>query len=130
MAKPDRERRRFLAALIAGLGGLLLLRRFFSPPLVRQAVRARVAAQEVPADGALVLRRARVAVVRDGAALYALDLTCTHLGCTVTVTPEGMTCPCHGSRFDRHGAVLNGPADRPLRRLTLEERDGEIVVRG
>jgi Rieske Fe-S protein len=61
---------------------------------------------------------------------YALSLVCTHLGCTVTVSSREMACPCHGSRFDRQGRVLNGPADRPLKRLPVEERYGMIEVLG
>ena len=30
---------------------------------------------------------------------FAIDLTCTHLGCTVKATEHGFACPCHGSRF-------------------------------
>lgn len=130
MEKPDRARRRVLSTLILGSGALALLWRYFRPQLAEQPVRASLAGAEVPPDGALVLPRARVAVMREGEALYALDLTCTHLGCTVTVTPQGLVCPCHGSRFDRRGEVVTGPADRPLRRLALEERAGSLVVLG
>jgi Rieske Fe-S protein len=70
-----------------------------------------------------------MAIVRDGGALMALDLTCTHLGCTVRATEQGFSCPCHGSRFGRRGEVLKGPAPRPLGRLALAERDGIIEVR-
>jgi Rieske Fe-S protein len=66
--------------------------------------------------------------MRDGDSVYALDLVCTHLGCTVTVTSTGLSCPCHGSRFDRQGRVLKGPADRSLGRLQVEEKDGMIEV--
>jgi Rieske Fe-S protein len=86
---------------------------------------------DVPAEGALALPQHRVAVVRQGAEVLALDLTCTHLGCTVKATEQGFSCPCHGSRFGRGGDVLRGPAPRALRRLSVERRDGIIrVTRG
>jgi Rieske Fe-S protein len=84
---------------------------------------------DVPAEGALVLPQHRLAVVREGGDLLSLDLTCTHLGCTVKATELGFSCPCHGSRFGRGGDVAKGPAPRALRRLGLERRDGIIRVR-
>jgi Rieske Fe-S protein len=59
-----------------------------------------------------------------------LNLVCTHLGCTVNVTPKELICPCHGSSFDRQGKVLKGPAVRPLLRYTVETRGDfyEVIV--
>lgn len=128
MEKAGRERRRLLKTLIVSIGGIGLLWRYFSPRLPRRASLLTVAKAGIPPEGSLIFRESRVAVVRSGDAFYALDLSCTHLGCTVGVTPTELVCPCHGSRFDRHGAVLAGPADRPLRRLVLEERGTELVV--
>lgn len=38
---------------------------------------------------------------------------CTHMGCLLTWNPEEETydCPCHGSRFDRDGNRIDGPAE-------------------
>lgn len=44
--------------------------------------------------------------------LYEFSAVCPHLGCIVAWNTMEQTwdCPCHGSRFDKDGTVLNGPA--------------------
>lgn len=65
-----------------------------------------------------------VAGYRDEAgALHAVNARCTHLGCLVAFNnaERSWDCPCHGSRFDVDGAVLQGPAVRPLPAVTTSE---------
>lgn len=46
---------------------------------------------------------------------YVVTATeCTHEGCGVTRSGEGLSCPCHGSRFALDGTVERGPAGSPL----------------
>jgi Rieske Fe-S protein len=134
MAEPARSRRSTVQALIASLLGAAGLWRFLTPRAgVGASARGALSVSEadVPAEGALALPQHRVAVVRAGSGFLALDLTCTHLGCTVRATEQGFSCPCHGSRFGRGGDVLKGPAPRALARLGLERRDGIIrITRG
>lgn len=127
MEKTDRKRRTFITLIIGllTLGGLL---RFLSPRLESRNIRLDITKELIPVGGALVYRQSRVALIREEQETYALDLVCTHLGCTVTVTPADLICPCHGSRFDRHGQVLEGPAERPLRKLVLADLDQRWVV--
>lgn len=49
---------------------------------------------------------------------------CTHLGCEVhwNNAEETWDCPCHGSRFDEDGAVLEGPALHSLENIDFDER--------
>ncbi|HCT78928.1 MAG TPA: FAD-dependent oxidoreductase [Micromonosporaceae bacterium] len=74
----------------------------------------------LPGTGAVLrLGGKRCAVYRDEAgALHTISATCTHLGCIVAFNDAEKTweCPCHGSRFDVDGEVLQGPAIRPLSR--------------
>jgi glycine/D-amino acid oxidase-like deaminating enzyme/nitrite reductase/ring-hydroxylating ferredoxin subunit len=59
----------------------------------------------------------KVAVFRDEAGeLHRYSAICTHLGCIVGWNKAASTwdCPCHGSRFDARGRVINGPASRDL----------------
>jgi cytochrome b6-f complex iron-sulfur subunit len=112
------------------LAGVFCLGKFLTPRVPRKKTLLSVARAELPDQGALVYHEARVALMREGDAVYALNLICTHLGCTVQVTPRELICPCHGSTFDRQGRVLKGPADRQLERYRVETRGEffEVVV--
>jgi glycine/D-amino acid oxidase-like deaminating enzyme/nitrite reductase/ring-hydroxylating ferredoxin subunit len=52
----------------------------------------------------------------DGGTLHAVSARCTHLGCIVHFNDAeaAWECPCHGSRFDVDGSVIEGPANKPL----------------
>jgi Rieske Fe-S protein len=75
----------------------------------------------VPNTGAVVREGLRkVAAFRDEAGeLHRRSAVCTHLGCIVAWNAAASTwdCPCHGSRFDPYGTVVNGPAVEDLRKL-------------
>ena len=59
----------------------------------------------------------------------ALLAACTHQGCQPEPVGDRLVCPCHGSEFDRTGAVLEGPAERPLVRYEVGRRDDDLIVR-
>lgn len=68
-------------------------------------------------------------IIHDAGGYKALSLVCPHLGCTVNVTSEGFSCPCHGSRFFPDGSLRNGPASHPLTSLTVEVNEsGNLIV--
>ncbi len=71
-----------------------------------------------PDSGAIVRQGLeKIAVYKDASgAVHACSATCPHLGCIVQWNPGEKTwdCPCHGSRFDSQGHVINGPANRDL----------------
>ncbi len=77
------------------------------------------ALEEIHADSGAVLRRglSKIAVYRDeSGAFHEYSAKCPHLGCVVQWNGAEKTwdCPCHGSRFDRYGHVMNGPSNRDL----------------
>jgi nitrite reductase/ring-hydroxylating ferredoxin subunit len=78
--------------------------------------------EEIPNDSGAIVRRGtmKVAAYRDErGSLHERSAFCTHLGCVVrwNSTEKTWDCPCHGSRFDRHGKVVNGPAITELKKL-------------
>jgi glycine/D-amino acid oxidase-like deaminating enzyme/nitrite reductase/ring-hydroxylating ferredoxin subunit len=75
--------------------------------------------EEIPRGAGAVIRRgiAKVAAYRDHAgALHERSAICPHLGCVVAwnAVEKSWDCPCHGSRFDALGRVVNGPSASDL----------------
>jgi 3-phenylpropionate/trans-cinnamate dioxygenase ferredoxin subunit len=76
----------------------------------------------------------RLCVGRHGEALFAVKDECTHAEFPLsegTLYPNGeLECCWHGARFDcRSGEVRRGPAEEPLVRYEVEEREGAIWAR-
>jgi cytochrome b6-f complex iron-sulfur subunit len=70
-------------------------------------------------------------IIHSQEGFFSLSAVCTHLGCLTTWQPEinVITCPCHGSKFNREGAVMDGPAPKPLPWLKMwMSDDGELIV--
>ena len=72
--------------------------------------------------------------VGPGSSLVAYSGLCQHRGCGVQYDGEGerFVCPCHRSVFSlsKSGACVEGPSQRGLPRVTLEDRDGEVFATG
>ena len=70
----------------------------------------------------------KVAVFRDlQGNFHECSAVCPHLGCIVSWNDaeKSWDCPCHGSRFDPFGRVLNGPAVKDLEKLEDEDSKKE-----
>jgi Rieske Fe-S protein len=69
-------------------------------------------------EGAVVRRGLhKIACYRDETGvLHEKSAVCPHLGCIVRWNSgeKSWDCPCHGSRFDAFGHVINGPASSDL----------------
>ena len=65
--------------------------------------------------------------------LVAYGQQCSHLSCAVIPQPEQgqLHCPCHNGYFEiLEGRPIAGPPRRPLPRINLEVRDGDIWATG
>jgi Rieske Fe-S protein len=72
-----------------------------------------------------------VIVCRTDGRLRVWSARCTHLGCLIDRSADGLlACPCHGSRFRLDGSVAAGPAARPLESLPheIDPRTGAVIV--
>jgi Rieske Fe-S protein len=77
-----------------------------------------------PGAGAIISRGlSKVAVYKDPKGeIHERSAVCRHLGCIVrwNTLENTWDCPCHGSRYDALGKVIQGPANSDL-----AEADGE-----
>lgn len=132
-------RRNFLEMLgkisfFAALGGILTSSLRFLLPNVLYEPPTKFAVgkpSDFPEDSVSFIEEKRLFIFRQPQGMFAISSICTHLGCNVRWNPEepGFDCPCHGSRFDKNGKNVAGPAPRPLKwyELDLDARQ-ELVV--
>ncbi|MGA2192192.1 MAG: Rieske (2Fe-2S) protein [Nitrospirota bacterium] len=137
-AAPSPEKRKFLAAGLWTLAGLLGAS--FMWPVYELATR-RLPGKKLVYFNSLPLRDmpevgvkkiglslrggtpdTRVFLKRDeGGTLTAFSAVCSHLGCIVDYnhTRREFICPCHGGRYDIGGNPVAGPPPAPLKRLPV-----------
>jgi menaquinol-cytochrome c reductase iron-sulfur subunit len=62
--------------------------------------------------------------------IVAYGPQCTHLGCAYhwDERHNDFLCPCHTSVFNIHGAVVSGPAPRPLDRYETKVEHGKLLL--
>src|SRR6476619_5960566 len=86
-----------------------------------------------PGEGAVIVRgRGKVAVYRDERGnVHQCSAVCTHLYCIVhwNSTEKTWDCPCHGSRFDPYGKVVNGPAIVGLSPVGQEQKKEQAAAK-
>lgn len=83
---------------------------------------------------AFEIREQKIAVANVAGAFYAFDDTCTHMGCSLAegeLRDNTLTCACHGSEFDvSSGAVLQGPAEEPVKTYETRVEGSDLKVEG
>ncbi len=86
-----------------------------------------------PGEGAIVgTGRGKVAVYRDEHGnIHQHSAVCPHLYCIVSWndTEKTFDCPCHGSRFDPYGNVVNGPAIVGLSPVSKERKKAKAEAK-
>ena len=138
--EPNVSRRRFLALLthggwVAAMGVLVYqMGRFVGARDLQSSPKPVVVAgklSDFPPGSTTYVSDARAWVENENGTLKAIDAVCTHMGCLVQkreTAVSGFQCPCHGSQYGEDGRVERGPAERPLRHLSVETTANDIVV--
>jgi cytochrome b6-f complex iron-sulfur subunit len=131
------SRRQFLDLVWKGLLGLAstlgligMLRYFSYEPDPPPPTQFDLGSQnQFPPGSITILNQAEAVLIHSENKFKALSLVCPHLGCIVEVVPGGFACPCHGSRFNSDGTLVQGPANKPLRNLQVSiDLQGHLIV--
>lgn len=146
-SEPAFPRRRLLmacGAVATGVAGCALLRGgaghqvYEAPPSALQGDLLRVPRSAlVPLEPGQVLQLEPgsnhpplLITPKEDATYLVVTAKCTHRGCVVGFHPlsREWRCPCHGSRFAVDGAVIEGPAERPLTTLPAHVEEDAVVI--
>jgi glycine/D-amino acid oxidase-like deaminating enzyme/nitrite reductase/ring-hydroxylating ferredoxin subunit len=82
----------------------------------------------IPGEGGSVIKieGKNVAIYKDAAGnIHTLDPTCMHMGCRVrwNNAEHSWDCPCHGSRYDPAGHVIEGPTVKDLAKIKIKKSE-------
>ncbi|MBI1281865.1 MAG: Rieske 2Fe-2S domain-containing protein [Anaerolineaceae bacterium] len=78
----------------------------------------------------VLIEDAHAWLVRDALGFYAVDASCSHLGCMIVFDEDSFSCPCHNSIFTTEGTPVSGPARHSLRFLMVDlDDDGKLMIR-
>lgn len=119
---------------VTAIGSMVLSAEYLSPNVVKEPpTRFRIGLPDLYPPGSVTFQpEQKIFVVRAKEGyFYALSAVCTHLGCIANWKPDAgiVACPCHGSKFDKDGNVIAGPAPRPLPRFAMSiDEQGQLVV--
>ncbi|HNM97823.1 MAG TPA: Rieske (2Fe-2S) protein [Marmoricola sp.] len=100
-----------------------------SSPTSKPVVLGKVA--DVPVGGGFIDIQHQVVVTQPTKGTFvAFSALCTHQGVLVNQVADGVIqCPAHGSQFAvNDGSVVSGPANRPLGKIEITVKSGEIVA--
>jgi len=122
---------------VAIVGGIVKTVQFLSPNILMEPSQKFNAGkiENFNTDSITFFKEHNVYIIRNKEGLFtALSAVCTHLGCVTNWKSELgiIACPCHGSKYNKIGEVIDGPAPKPLPKftLTLDEQRQIIVDMG
>jgi cytochrome b6-f complex iron-sulfur subunit len=112
---------------ILGIGGLIRFLSFEPDPPPPQQFDVGLSSNYL-LGSRTVLQAIPAILIRSDDGFHALSLTCPHLGCTVEAKPDEFVCPCHGSRYDKEGQLLEGPSTKGLKSLRVEVTPNDKLI--
>lgn len=121
-----------MALVLAGSGGAVL---WFAYPRFREGEFGgifTVPVGSLPPAGSPPQEnpQGRFWLVNSDQGVLAIYKVCTHLGCLYKWVPSNdrFECPCHGSKFEKDGTYIEGPAPRSLDRFVVSVVDAQGSV--
>jgi Rieske Fe-S protein len=91
------------------------------------------ASSAIPVGGGKIFDTQLVVVTQPTAGNFkCFSAVCTHMGCVVGSVVDGtIDCPCHGSKYSiTDGAVVRGPAPKPLPVKPITVTGGQVTLNG